>query len=348
MTNVTGKELNAYYDDIVSMMKKIMESTDIDYTHKDLMMYLIENIVKCIANNLSFEASYKTNGEVIKSDIQLTNNVIEDEDEDEEEEGEEDELSKTIKTINEKLNKIVDDFDSDDAAVALTHILNICEPIACDTSFMSIYKTNDEGIESAIKLIDSTDSKIPLLKELSDHVSTLDDDDFWRHVRTKKVDEDAAPFKLKSQEAHIIDVMMDRLSDRINSVDCEVEAIKDHLTELGLGLDATCDNAIEYSARPCDCDECSCDEEPKLHKPLTYRELVDKVHDGVLTTDDKFDIVADGLIELLDRTLALEAFCSQVCDTIAADKKLSKTFNKCAEAKNKKYKAIKAVKKATE
>ena len=292
MANVTGKELNAYYDSIVSMIKKIMESTDIDYAHRDLMLYIIENIVKCIANDRSFEATYKTDGDRIKADIQLTNNEIEDDDEEEEDE----------------------------------------------------------------------------LSEIGDNVS----------VRTEKADDDTSPFKLKSEEAHIIDVMMDRISDRVNSIDCEVEAIKDHLTELGLGLDATCDNSIDDCT--CNCDEragaakkveykdiypwpvfecgvedddhsCDCDEddkEPELHKPLTYKELVDKVRDGVLTIDDKFDIVADGLIELLNRTRAIEAFCSQVCDTIAADKKLSKTFNKCAKAKNKKYKAIKAVKKATE
>ena len=288
MANVTGKELNAYYDRIVPMIKKIMESTDIDYTHRDLMMYIIENIIKCIANNLSFEASYKTDGEGIKFDIQLANNEIEDEDE----EGVEDDLSE------------IDD------------------------------------------LIDA--------------------------------DEEPAPIKLESEEANTLDGMIGNIADRVNSIDSEVEAIKEHLTEHGLGIDSTfnCDEilkrlnernetakkaefkdiypwpvfecGVEDADHPCDCDECSCDEEPKLHKPLTYRELVDKVHDGVLTIDDKFDIVADGLIELLDRTIALEAFCSQVCDTIAADKRLSKTFNKCAKAKNKKYKAIKAVKKATE
>ena len=139
-----------------------------------------------------------------------------------------------LKSINDRLNKIVDDFDPDDASAALTHILNICEPIAYGVSYESVYKISDDLIECAIKL-DSTGE------------IAFDDDDYWRHVRTKKVDEKPTPIKLESEEANTLDAMIGNIADRVNSIDSEVEAIKEHLTEHGLGIDSTfnCDEILK-------------------------------------------------------------------------------------------------------
>lgn len=142
--------------------------------------------------------------------------------------------SELLKSINDRLNKIVDDFDPDDASVALTHILNICEPIAYGVSYESVYKISDDLIECAIKL-DPTGE------------IAFDDDEYWRHVRTKKVDKKHAPIKLESEEANTLDAMIGDIADRVNSIDSEVEAIKEHLTEHGLGIDSTfnCDEILK-------------------------------------------------------------------------------------------------------
>lgn len=142
--------------------------------------------------------------------------------------------SELLKSINDRLNKIVDDFDPDDASAALTHILNICEPIAYGISYESVYKISDDLIECGIKL------------DLTDEIA-FDDDEYWRHVRTKKVDKEPAPIKLESEEANTLDVMIGNIADRVNSIDSEVEAIKEHLTEHGLGIDSTfnCDEILK-------------------------------------------------------------------------------------------------------
>jgi hypothetical protein len=156
--------------------------------------------------------------------------------------------SELLKSINDRLNKIIDDFDPDDASAALTHILNICEPIAYGVSYESVYKISDDLIECAIKL-DPTGE------------IAFDDDDYWRHIRTKKVGKEPAPIKLESKEATTkeslssfinsglidLDVMIGNIADRINSIDSEVEAIKEHLTEHGLGIDSTfnCDEILK-------------------------------------------------------------------------------------------------------
>jgi len=256
-------------------------------------------------------------------------------------------ISETIKNINDRLNKIVDGFNSDDAMVALTHILNICEPIAYDTSFVSVYKINDAGIECAIKIVDPADDKIPLLKELTDYVSTLKDNDFWRYVRTKKTDEEPAPIKLDSDEAKTLDAMMDRLSDRINSVDCEVEAIKDHLTELGLGLDETCDNSIEDDDDGFDCREDVITIYDKLEhiddQIINLSANDDNLEVDVEEHGERLDRLSSTIEELSNRLTSIEIFNAQLCATLVQDKRFRKNFDRTAKKIRKSVKAIKHV-----
>lgn len=267
------------------------------------------------------------------------------------------ELFETIRTINERLNKIVDDFDSDNASVALTHILNICEPIAYDTSFMSVYKINNDGIECAIKLIDPADNKIPPLKELAEHVSALDDyvsefigDDFWRHVRTKKTDEEATTKESLSSFLNSgridLDVMIGNIANRVNSIDAEVEAIKEHLTELGLGLDATCDNAIED-----DDDGYACKDIVAIYDKL--ERIDDQIINLTANNDnievdvdehgERLDRLSSTIEELSNRLTSIEIFNAQLCATLVQDKRFRKNFDRTAKKIRKSVKAIKHV-----
>ena len=159
--------------------------------------------------------------------------------------------SELLKEINDRLNKIVDAYDPDDASAALTHILNTCATIATGISYASVYKISDDLIECAIELEPTSEI-------------TFDDDDFWRHARTKKTDEtseqetskdkcdctgdqiDRLKNMLKDESRELCRRIGD-VSERVNSIDAEVEAIKEHLTDHGLGINSTfnCDEILK-------------------------------------------------------------------------------------------------------
>jgi hypothetical protein len=246
-------------------------------------------------------------------------------------------ILETVKTINDSLNKIADDFNPVDALVVLEHISNICGSIANNVSYVTEYRVNTEGIKCAIKII-NPDSEDPLLKKLTDYIDKFGDDD-----------DDTAPLKLKSEEAHIIDVMMDRITDKVNSIDNEVDAIKDHLTELGLGLDATCDNDIE------DDDGFDCREDV-----ITIYDKLAHIDDQIInlsTNDDNLEVdveehgerldrLSSTIEELSNRLTSIEIFNAQLCATLVQDKRFRKNFDRTAKKIRKSVKAIKHVDKS--
>ena len=249
-------------------------------------------------------------------------------------------ILETVKTINDSLNKIADDFNPVDALVVLEHISNICGSIANNKSYVTEYRVNDEGIKCAIKII-NPDSEDPLLKKLTDYIDKFVDDENPTPIK---------PIKLDSEEANTLDGMIGIVSDRVNSIDNEVEAIKDHLTELGLGLDATCDNDIED-----DDDEFDCREDViTIYDKLAH--IDDKIN-NLFANDDSIDVdveehgerldrLSSTIEELSNRLTSIEIFNAQLCATLVQDKRFRKNFDRTAKKIRKSVKAIKHVDKS--
>lgn len=249
------------------------------------------------------------------------------------------ELLETVKTINDNLNKIADDFNPIDASVVLEHILNICESIANSRSYVTEYRVNDKGIQCAIKII-NPDDEDPLLKKLTDYISKFGDDENPTPIK---------PIRLDSEEANTLDAMIGIVSDRVNSINNEVEAIKDHLTELGLGLDATCDNAIED-----DDDGYECKDVVAIYDKLEH---MDDQINNLFANDDSIDVdveehgerldrLSSTIEELSNRLTSIEIFNAQLCATLVQDKRFRKNFDRTAKKIRKSVKAIKHVDKS--
>lgn len=139
----------------------------------------------------------------------------------------------------DNINKIAN-FSDDKADQIIQYLTKITNFIISGTHFVTKCSSKGQGI--SYTLSHTLSAADPDNTEAT--ASIAPDDSFIPNG------EDAAPrtpIKLESEEANNLDAMIGILSDRVNSIDSEVEAIKEHLTEHGLGIDSTfnCDEILK-------------------------------------------------------------------------------------------------------